>query len=39
MTKYVDAFHYLVTPAREYDGCTQIAVMADSVDLERIDSI
>ena len=37
--RYVDASRDLVTRARESDGCIHIAVTADSVDPERIDSV
>ena len=36
--KYVDAFCDLVSRAREFDGCVHIAITADSVDPERINS-
>lgn len=38
-TKYVDAFCNLAARAREFDGCVHIAITADSVDPERIDSV
>jgi quinol monooxygenase YgiN len=38
-TKYVDAFCDLVSRGREYDGCVHIAITADSVDPERINSV
>jgi quinol monooxygenase YgiN len=37
--RYVDAFRDLVTRVRESDGCIHIAVTADQVDRERIDSV
>jgi quinol monooxygenase YgiN len=37
--KYVDAFVDLVTRAREFDGCVHIAITADSVDPERINTV
>jgi len=37
--KYVDAFRDLVSRAREFDGCIHIAITADSVDPERINSV
>jgi quinol monooxygenase YgiN len=36
---YVDAFCDLVSRAREFDGCVHIAITADSVDPERINSV
>jgi quinol monooxygenase YgiN len=36
---YVDAFRDLVSRAREFDGCVQIAITADSVDPERVNSL
>lgn len=38
-TKYVDAFCDLVSRGREFDGCVHIAITADSVDPERINSV
>jgi len=35
----VDAHCDLVTRAREFDGCVHVAITADSVDPERINSI
>jgi quinol monooxygenase YgiN len=37
--KYVDPFCDLVSRAREFDGCVHIAITADSVDPERINSV
>jgi heme-degrading monooxygenase HmoA len=37
--KYVDAFTDLVTRARAFDGCIDIAITADSVDPERINTL
>ena len=37
--KYVDAFCDLVSRAREFDACVHIAITADSVDPERINSV
>jgi heme-degrading monooxygenase HmoA len=37
--KYVDAFRDLVSRAREFDGCVYIAITADSVDPERINTV
>ena len=36
---YVAAFRGLVTRAREFDGCIHVAITADSVDPERIDTV
>jgi quinol monooxygenase YgiN len=36
--KNVDAFRDMVTRAREFDGCVHIAITADSVDPERINT-
>lgn len=38
-SKYVDAFRGLVSRAREFDGCVHIAITADSVDPERINTV
>ena len=35
----VDAHCDLVTRAREFDGCMHVAITADSVDPERINSV
>jgi quinol monooxygenase YgiN len=35
----VDAHRDLVSQAREFDGCMHVAVTADSVDPERINSV
>jgi quinol monooxygenase YgiN len=37
--KHVDAFRDLVVRAREFDGCVHIAITADSVDPERINTV
>lgn len=37
--KHVDAFGDLVSRAREFDGCVHIAITADSVDPERINTV
>lgn len=37
--KYVDAFRDLVSRAREFDGCVHLAITADSVDPERINTV
>jgi quinol monooxygenase YgiN len=37
--KHVDAFRDLVTRARQFDGCLHIAITADSVDPERINTV
>ncbi|BCB82983.1 putative quinol monooxygenase [Phytohabitans suffuscus] len=36
---WVAAFRDLVTRAREFDGCLHVAVTADSVDPERINTV
>ena len=36
-TVWVDAFRDLVGRARDADGCIEVAITADSVDLRRID--
>jgi heme-degrading monooxygenase HmoA len=36
---YVAAFRDLVSRAREFDGCVHIAITADSVDPERVNSV
>jgi quinol monooxygenase YgiN len=36
---WVAAFRDLVTRAREFDGCLHVAITADSVDPERINTI
>lgn len=36
---YVAAFRGLVSRAREFDGCIHVAITADSVDPERVDSV
>jgi quinol monooxygenase YgiN len=36
---WVAAFRDLVTRAREFDGCRHVAITADSVDPERINTI
>jgi heme-degrading monooxygenase HmoA len=36
---YVVAFRDLISRAREFDGCVHIAITADSVDPERVDSV
>jgi quinol monooxygenase YgiN len=36
---FVDAFRGLVMRAREFDGCISIAITADSVDPERINTL
>ena len=35
----VDAHRDLVTRARDFDGCIHVAITADSVDPERINSV
>jgi len=35
----VEAHRDLVSRAREFDGCIHVAITADSVDPERIDSV
>ena len=35
----VEAHRDLVSAAREFDGCLHVAITADSVDLERINSV
>lgn len=35
----VDTFRDLITRAREFDGCVHVAISADSVDPERINTI
>ena len=35
----VDAHRDLVSRAREFDGCIHVAITADSVDSERINSV
>ena len=35
----VDAHRDLVSRAREFDGCMHVAITADSVDRERINSV
>lgn len=37
--KIVDAHRDLVSRAREFDGCIHVAITADSVDAERINSV
>ena len=37
--KNVEAFRDLVSRAREFDGCEYIAITADSVDPERINTV
>jgi quinol monooxygenase YgiN len=37
--KYVAAHRDLVSRAREFDGCIHVAITADSVDPERINSV
>ena len=37
--KTVDAFCDMVTRARAFDGCVEIAITADSVDPERINTL
>jgi quinol monooxygenase YgiN len=37
--KHVDAFRDLVARAREFDGCVHIAITADSLDPERINTV
>jgi quinol monooxygenase YgiN len=36
---YVAALRGLVSRAREFDGCIDVAITADSVDPERVDSV
>jgi len=36
---YVAAFRDLVSRAREFDGCIHVAITADSVDPERVNTI
>ncbi len=37
--KYVAAHRDLVSRARDFDGCIHVAITADSVDPERINSV
>ena len=37
--KYVEAFNDMVSRAREFDGCVHLAITADSVDPERINTV